>query len=267
VAPFGWEGATDRFERVYGRILGFSVRRIGPVNVDVLDRTSATAAILGSAARQEPKLVTFCNAHTVNLANRDPRLREALARATVLNDGVGLDMASRALFGASFPQNLNGTDFVPHVLASAETALRVYLVGGACDVAEAAGRELCRRNPALQVVGTTHGYFEDRESDAIVEAIRRSGANLVLVAMGQPRQEIWAAQHFREIAGPTICVGALLDFLAGRVPRAPLWIRERRIEWAFRLMKEPRRLTRRYVIGNAAFLARTMGQKWFATRL
>ena len=211
--------------------------------------------------------MTFCNAHTVNLASRDSKLRDALAGATVLNDGVGLDMASRTLFGAAFPQNLNGTDFVPHVLACADMPLRVYLVGGARDVAEAAGRELCRRGPGIEVVGTTHGYFEDGESGAIVEAIRRSGANLVLVAMGQPRQEIWAARHYRDIAGPTICVGALLDFLAGRVPRAPLWVRERRVEWAFRLMNEPRRLARRYVVGNAAFLARTMSQKWFASRL
>jgi len=267
VAPFGWDKAADRFDQVYARVLGHSVRRIGSVRIDVLDRPSATATILDSAARGEPRLVTFCNAHTVNLASRDQRLREALDTALVLNDGVGLDIASRALFGASFPQNLNGTDFVPHVLTSAAAPLRVYLVGAAPDVAEAAARELRRRNPELEIAGTTHGYFSEDQSPAVVQAIKDSGANLVLVAMGQPRQEIWAARHFREIAGPTICVGALLDFLAGRVPRAPVWIREHRIEWAFRLLKEPRRLGRRYLIGNAEFLARTAGQRWFASRL
>lgn len=267
VARFGWSGAVDLFDSVYRRVLGRSVRRIGPVRIDVLDRDSATSAILDSADRGEPRLVTFCNAHTVNLAGRCPKLRSALEAATVLNDGIGLDIASRALFGTSFPQNLNGTDFVPHVLASAGKPLRVYLVGGAPEVAEGAARELMRRSPGIRIVGTTHGYFDDAQSAAIVADIRRTGANLVLVAMGQPRQEIWAAQHFREIGGPTICVGALLDFLAGRVPRAPVWIRERRIEWAFRLLKEPRRLAGRYVIGNATFLARTMGQKLFASRL
>lgn len=267
VAAFGWDGAAGQFEQVYARVLGRSVRRIGSVRIDVLDRDSATAAILDCAARREPRLVTFCNAHTVNVASRDLRLREALESATVLNDGVGLDIASRALFGASFPQNLNGTDFVPHVLASADKPLRVYLVGGAPDVADAAARELVRRYPGVQIAGTTHGYFDESQSAGIIDSIGRSDAQLVLVAMGQPRQEIWAAQHFREIAGPTICVGALLDFVAGRVPRAPAWIRERRVEWAFRLLKEPRRLGGRYVIGNATFLARTMGQKWFASRL
>ena len=267
VESFGWGGAAQRFEQVYARALGRSARRIGPVKVDVLDRQAATTSILESAAKGEPRLVTFCNAHTVNVASGDRSLREALDSATVLNDGVGLDIASRALFGASFPENLNGTDFVPHVLSTANTPLRVYLLGGAPEVAEAAANELTRRNSDLQIAGATHGYFDEELSAGIIDEIRESGANLVLVAMGQPKQEIWAAQHFRDIAGPTICVGALLDFLAGRIPRAPAWIRRHRIEWAFRLLKEPRRLGRRYLVGNATFLARLIGQKWFASRL
>jgi alpha-1,3-mannosyltransferase len=212
-------------------------------------------------------MFTFCNAHTVNLASSSPELRESLGSATVLNDGVGLDMASRRLFGSPFFENLNGTDFVPRLLAAADKPLRVYFLGAAPGIAEAAARQAAEGYPNVQIAGVTDGYFGEERTGAIVEAIRQSDANLVLVAMGQPRQEIWASRHFPNFAGPTICVGALFDFLAGRMPRAPMWMRRRRIEWAYRLLNEPRRLSGRYLVGNAAFLARVMRQRWFGTRI
>ena len=196
-----------------------------------------------------------------------PSFANSLKCATVLNDGVGLDIASLALFGASFADNLNGTDFVPHLLASADKPLRVYFIGGAEGVADAASLAVANRYPSIEVAGIAHGYFDDEESETIVEAVRKSRANLVLVAMGQPRQEIWASCHFEEIAGPVICVGALFDFLAGRLPRAPEWMRKYRVEWAYRLMNEPRRLARRYLIGNPLFLARIVRQKWSGRRI
>ena len=237
------------------------------MNVDTLDRNRAAATILEKAAALAPMMVTFCNAHTVNLASGDAEFREALKCATVLNDGVGLDIASKALFGTSFADNLNGTDFVPHLLGSADKPLRVYFIGGAEGVAEAASLAAASRYPQIEVAGIAHGYFGDEESEKIIEEVRGSGANLVLVAMGQPRQEIWASRNFERIAGPVICVGALFDFLAGRVPRAPAWMRKCRIEWAFRLVNEPRRLARRYLAGNPIFLARVVRQKWFGSRI
>ena len=131
----------------------------------------------------------------------------------------------------------------------------------------AASLAVANRYPSIEVAGIAHGYFDDEESETIVEAVRKSRANLVLVAMGQPHQEIWASRHFEQIAGPVICVGALLDFLAGRVPRAPEWMRKYRVEWAYRLMNEPRRLARRYLIGNPLFLARIVRQKWSGRRI
>ncbi|HVU30247.1 MAG TPA: WecB/TagA/CpsF family glycosyltransferase [Sphingomicrobium sp.] len=267
VAPFGWEGGANRFDEVYRRVLGRSTRRIGPVNVEVTDRGSATAKILKCAESGSPMMVSFCNAHTVNLASRDGELRDALGKATILNDGVGLDIAGRALFGAAFADNLNGTDFVPHLLSSAGKGLRVFFLGGEDGVAKDASEAVAARCPNVEVAGFAHGFFRDEESGEILEAIRSSGANLVLVAMGQPRQEIWASRHFEEIDGPVICVGALFDFLAGRVPRAPAWVQRARIEWAFRLLHEPRRLSRRYLLGNPAFLLKVVRQKWFGSRI
>lgn len=267
LSQFGWPDAARRFEEVYARVLGCSKRRIGPVSIDVLDEDSVLSSILDKAAAGQGAMFAFCNAHTVNVAAGDANLRQALRGATVLNDGIGVDIASRTLFGSSFPQNLNGTDLIPKLLASARIPLRLYLLGGRPGVAKAAARNIAHQYRGLSVVGTSHGYFDAAATPAVVREIQRSGANLILVAMGQPRQEIWTAQHFGKFGGPAICVGALFDFLAAEVPRAPAWMRKHRIEWIFRLLNEPRRLGTRYVIGNAVFLIRVVSQKWFGARL
>jgi alpha-1,3-mannosyltransferase len=266
VAPFAWSSAIDAFNAVYERVLGRSRRRIGKVRVDVLDREAAAHRVLAAAYAGTPQMVAFCNAHTANLAARDEQLRQALAGALVLNDGVGVDLASRALFGSRFPVNLNGTDFVPHLLGQDDGRLKLFLLGAEPGVAEGAAAAIHRRFPAARVVGCRHGFFTPDEDAAIVEQIRASGANMVLVAMGQPRQELWAARNHQQLAGPVLCVGALFDFLAERVPRAPAFVRHLRLEWAFRLAQEPRRLGRRYLLGNLAFLTRVLGQRVAGSR-
>jgi hypothetical protein len=129
VAPFDWDSAVPRFDEVYRKVLGRETRRIGPVEVDVFDRDAAVNAILHSVEQREPALVTFCNAHTVNLARRDSAFRDILSRFLVLNDGVGVDLASRSLFGQAFPDNLNGTDFTPHLLGASPRPLSVFSSG------------------------------------------------------------------------------------------------------------------------------------------
>ena len=267
VEPFAWSAAIGAFNDVYDRVLGRSRRRIGHVRVDVLDQAAAASQVLDAAGTARPLMVAFCNAHTANLAARDGALRLALAEAMVLNDGIGVDIASRALFGDSFPANLNGTDFVPHLLAVATRPLRLFLLGAAEGVAEAAAATVRSRYPHVEVVGTQHGYFGEEQDEAVVARIRESGANMVLVAMGQPRQELWAARRYRQIAGPVLCVGALFDFLAERVPRAPKAVRKLRMEWAFRLVQEPRRLSGRYLVGNLAFISRVVRQQLAGSRL
>ena len=267
VEPFAWPQAMGEFDQVYRQVLGRDSRKIVNVEVAVLDQAEAVSLIVDAVRERRPKLVAFCNAHTANLASRDVRLRRALGDALVLNDGVGVDLAGRLLFGSEFPANLNGTDFIPHLIASSDQPLRLFLLGSEPGVAEKAADRLATKNSSVEVVGVMHGYFDDRESPRIRDSIKRSGANMVLVAMGQPRQELWAAQNFREFAGPTICVGALFDFLAEAVPRAPLAIRRVRLEWAYRLIQEPARLWRRYLVGNAAFMWRILVQKLAGTRI
>jgi len=202
-------------------------------------------------------MVAFLNAHAANLAWRDRAFAQGLERFLVLNDGFGIDLASRFHYGRAFPDNLNGTDFLPDYLAATRHRFRIFLLGARPEVVADAAAALTERFPQHQVVGWRDGYFDLSAEGAIAEQIRRSGADLLLVGMGVPRQELWLARNFEETGCRLgFAVGALFDFLSGRVRRAPLWLRGLRAEWLFRLCLEPRRLWRRYVIGNALFLLR-----------
>ncbi len=228
-------------------------RRIGPINVAALPYPQALALAL-QMIEARSGTVAFCNSHSVNLARRDPGFARAMAGALVLNDGIGLDLAGRLLHGSPFPANLNGTDFTPAVLAACERPLALYLLGSPAGVAEKAAAALEARFPHHRVVGVRDGFFPPAEDAAVAAAVHAANADLILVGMGQPRQELWAANHGLTTGAALMCIGAFLDFAAGQVPRAPIWIRRLRLEWLFRLALEPRRLARRYILGNGLFL-------------
>ncbi|BES69525.1 WecB/TagA/CpsF family glycosyltransferase [Marinobacter nanhaiticus D15-8W] len=194
-----------------------------------------------------------------NLINKCEPIRDALNGPDVImvNDGIAMDLASWLVHRRRYPENLNGTDFTPALLAenanSSDQPWRVFLYGSKPGIAEQAAEKLRESN--VQVVGTCDGY--NRDSDAIIGEMNASGANVVLVAMGNPLQEQWILEHRDRLdARLLIGVGALLDFLAGDKPRAPLLIRRMRLEWAYRLSLEPTRLLRRYTLDMLIFLAR-----------
>lgn len=199
--------------------------------------------------------VAFANAHLLTLASTRTEVRDALRRcALVLNDGAGVAWAAR-VNGSRFHENLNGTDFTPLLLdRAAERSWRVALLGAAPGVAERAAVKLAQRLPQLQVCCVEHGFFDGAHAAQVAARIRASRAQLLIVAMGNPRQELWVDEHLSATgANVGISVGAFLDFAAGVVPRAPKWVRAAHLEWAFRLALEPRRLFARYVIGIPNF--------------
>ncbi|MHA3702441.1 WecB/TagA/CpsF family glycosyltransferase [Jatrophihabitans sp. YIM 134969] len=226
------------------------------VPVDHLDRAAARSAVTAMAARPGHDVVAFVNAHSLNLAAGDLRYRASLHHASlVLNDGLGIGIAAR-LQGAPFTDNLNGTDLLPDLLSDfAADGHTVFFYGAAPGVAERTARRWALAVPGLRVAGALDGYTVS--SAAAAEIVRESAADVVLVALGNPRQEIWA-RHLGPRTGArlSIGVGAFFDFSAGVVRRAPRVVRHARMEWAFRLLQEPRRLTRRYLVGNPAFLLR-----------
>ena len=235
-------------------ILGISVLAIG--------WNDAIALLARLVAERRFTKVSFLNAHNANIAYSDPVFAEALDDFLILPDGIGVDVAAKLLYGAPFPDNLNGTDFVPAFLQASSRPLTVGLLGATRVNAEAASVKLSALAVQHNFVVVHDGYFSAAEEQRIVDRIEKLRPDVLLVAMGVPRQELWIARHIdaRHCTLP-IAVGALLDFLSGTVPRAPLWMRQLRLEWLFRLWVEPGRLWRRYVVGNPLFLLRVVRQK------
>jgi exopolysaccharide biosynthesis WecB/TagA/CpsF family protein len=235
-------------------ILGISVLAIG--------WDDAIALLARLVAERRFTKISFLNAHNANIACSDPVFAEALDDFLVLPDGIGVDLAAKLLYGAPFPDNLNGTDFVPAFLQASSKPLTVALLGATRVNAEAAAAKLAALAAQHAFVVIHDGYFSAAEEPGIVDRIAKLRPDVLLVAMGVPRQELWIARNIdaRHCTLP-IAVGALLDFLSGTVPRAPLLMRQLRLEWLFRLIVEPGRLWRRYIVGNPLFLMRVLRQK------
>lgn len=237
-------------------------RDILGTQVASLDRAGAMALLGRCLAERRFTRVTFLNAHNANIAVGDAEFRAAMQDFLVLADGIGVDIAGRLLHGASFPDNLNGTDFVPAFLCGQEKRLRVGLLGARRENAEAAEKRLAALAPQHEFVFLQDGFFDAGDEPAILERLAAARPDVLLVAMGVPRQEMWIARNLthRHCTLP-VAVGALFDFLSGSVPRAPRWMRRMRLEWLYRLANEPRRLWRRYVVGNPLFLVRVVRQR------
>lgn len=232
------------------QVLGVTVARLDP--------EAALSEIERLYEKGEAASVVHVNAHTLNLAAEDPSYRAILNRAhLVLNDGKGIMLAAR-LQGSGFPADLNGNFFSPRLLTlAASRGWPVYFLGAAPGVAAAAANRLTGRIPALKVVGVRDGLFgRDRDAE-VAEGVRAAGADLVLVALGNPLQERWL-DRWLPVTGARIGtgVGAFFDFQAGAVQRAPGWMNRLGLEWAHRLALEPRRMWRRYLIGNPLFVVR-----------
>lgn len=238
-------------------VLGVPVARLRFSDLlDHLDR--ALAAPRGG----RPVYYSYVNAHCARLAARDPAYRAALGRADVVYaDGIGVVWASRAL-GEACPERINvGPAELGDILdRAAARRAPVFVLGGAPGIAEEVARRQRALRPDLVIAGTHHGYFEGGED--VVAAINASGADLVVVGLGPPRQELWIAQHLHDLRVRACwCVGGLLDQIAGAVPYPPDWVRRNHVQWLYRLAVEPRRLWRRYLLGNPDFIALVAKQR------
>jgi alpha-1,3-mannosyltransferase len=261
-SEFDWRQVSQEYVELYEYFCGTKTRNILGVAISV-GTAAETARLLDARFEHNSStIVAFANSHLLNVASRDEDFRAILGNSIVLNDGVGTDIASRILFGSAFPENLNGTDFIPHYLQNTRHRFRVFLLGGRPGVAERVMRHFSGRYPQHQIVGCHHGYLE-REGAAEVNAmIQASRADVVLVAMGNPLQERWLAENLRSTGARLgFAVGALFDFASGNAHRAPAWMRSARIEWLYRLIQEPRRLCGRYLVGNPLFVLRVFGQR------
>ena len=236
--------------------------------VAALTTPELIAQLIRDLDKGRTRMLFFVNTNFVNMC---APLKPQLARPEVIlvNDGIGMDIASVLIHRRRFPDNLNGTDFVPALLDALverrqqgdETPLpSVFLLGAKPGVPRQAANVL--EGKGVTVAGTLDGYQESADNDAVVAAMNASGADIILVATGNPRQETWILENAPSLdARLFIGVGALLDFLAGDKPRAPETIRRLHLEWLYRLSLEPRRLARRYTVDIGHFLVRCLRER------
>jgi N-acetylglucosaminyldiphosphoundecaprenol N-acetyl-beta-D-mannosaminyltransferase len=233
--------------------------KIGQLEVDSVTFPQALEKIAELVERRNGGAVFTPNVDHIVKAERHADFRRAYSCADLsLADGMPLIWAAR-LLGSPLPEKVSGSDLViPLMRLAAERRWRVYLLGGGPGVAEAAAERVVR-DLGTQVVGTDSpivaldGTPED--SEQMLERLRASGPDLVLVAFGAPKQELWI-ERFTDRIRPTVAVGVggSLDFVAGKVKRAPAWMSRVGLEWLFRLLHEPRRMWRRYLVEDPAFI-------------
>ena len=237
--------------------------QVGDVAFDNVDMTEALARLREMLDEGRPQQVSFVNPACVNIAARHRGYRRVLARAAlVLPDGIGIKIGT-ALLGTPLRQNVNGTDLFPRLceLLQARGA-SVYLLGGASGVAESVAAEIGQRWPGVRIAGLRDGFFGVAEEGRVAAAVRASGADLLLVARGVPAQDLFIDRYLPQLGvSVAMGVGGLFDFVSGRIRRAPVWMRESGLEWIYRLLQEPSRMWRRYLVGNLSFLGRVLLQR------
>lgn len=229
-----------------------------------IDRMTMGEALTWIAAqlrkqRTRPLLVMGPNAHIVTTAQHSPEFRSALAAADLcVPDGISVVLAGR-LLGQPVPERVTGGDLMEHLCAfAARENLSVFFLGGLPGSAQGAAVALQSRYPDLRVTTCCPPYlFEQNpaELETVLDTIRSSAPDILFVAMGVLRQEIWMHHHCATLPiRMAVSVGAALDTQAGLRRRAPRWTHKIGMEWAWRLLCEPRRLWRRYLIGNTYFI-------------
>jgi N-acetylglucosaminyldiphosphoundecaprenol N-acetyl-beta-D-mannosaminyltransferase len=227
--------------------------RLFDIGFDAVGLSAASSTVLGWARERESRIVVTPNVDHIVLIAERPELLPVYNQADlVLADGQPLIWAAR-LFGTPLPERVAGSDLFPLLLRDAKTRgpLRLFIFGGREQVAKQAQHNVEREYPHIRVVGTYSPPlgFETRHSDneQAVAAVAAADADLVLVALGAPRQELWChRERARLRCGVALCLGATVDFVAGAIPRAPRWMRRVGLEWVFRVAREPKRLGARY---------------------
>ena len=216
------------------------------VAVDAVTMPEAVAAVEYYMDARAGVTVATANAEMIMRATKDAALRDVLAAAAlVVPDGAGTVWAARHL-GHAMPERVAGYDLVQELLRRAPaTHRRVYFFGAAPGVAEKAKAKAEQLYPGIKIVGVRDGFFSVDMNDAIISDIRTARPDLLLVALGVPKQEKWIHEHLAALGVPvTIGVGGTLDVMAGVMKRAPRWMQKAKLEWLFRGMLQPKRAGR-----------------------
>ncbi len=241
--------------------------RIVSAEVDNITIEDVLAYLVAPPEGDHARIVYIVHPHALNLAASDKHFQEQLQQGNlVLPDGIGIRIAA-SILGVSLRHNLNGTDLLPQICkAAADSQLPLVLIGAKPEIVSACAGNLQRTTPGLSIPLFHDGYVDDVQSKKLATQVQAIGRCIVLVGMGSPLQEQWAYTYLSGVRTATvITVGGLFDFFSGKIPRAPMAWRELGIEWLWRLRQEPRRLAKRYLLGNPRFLFLAMKQRFLSS--
>ncbi len=226
------------------------------VKVDVVDTRELCERIVSFALTGDKRQVMYVNTDCMLLARKNHLYKKVLNRCDlVYADGVGVVWGAR-LWGHDLPGRSTGADFLIEFCKQfAKNGLRVFLLGAKEPVARETAKKIQEKVPGLQIVGIHHGYFSQEQAQKVIDGVNKVQPHIVLVGMGAPQQEIWMDMYRESFDAPVLWgVGGLFDFVSGRTKRGPQWLLDNGFEWLCRLAVEPRRLWRRYLIGNTKFV-------------
>lgn len=226
---------------------------IAGVRFEIADVEDARQSLLGE--NRDGRHVHFANAYTLSLTRNNARLLQILNEGVCFADGRSVSLVGRIMSGRKFYQ-APGPDVFEATLNSGAGA-RHFLLGGAPETLQRLEERIDQTWPAARVVGSYSPPFRyptSEELDTIAHMVAHSGADICWVGLGTPKQDIVACELAARVGVTFACVGAAFDFSAGNIRRAPKWVRAGGLEWLFRLVLEPKRLWRRYLLGNPVFL-------------
>jgi N-acetylglucosaminyldiphosphoundecaprenol N-acetyl-beta-D-mannosaminyltransferase len=231
------------------------------VKIDVLSLDQLLSELHSCISREDRVILSYANVHAINIAFSTPWFRNFLNQSYLtFCDGVGIKMAAR-LTGQRISDRFTPPDFMNQICKDANThGWKLFFLGARPGVAQRAADKLVTEFPGLQIM-THHGYFnksqESFENHSVVEKINEFQPHILVIGFGMPMQEKWILENINSldinIAFPA---GALFDYMSGVVPRAPRWMTDHGFEWLGRLVVEPRRLWKRYILGNPLFVWR-----------
>ena len=226
---------------------------------EVLDHISA------SIKSSQKNMMFFVNANNLKLAYYDLQYRSILKEAIyIYGDGIGIYLAGK-ISHQPISDNVNGTDLFPFICELCEREkYTVYFLGSAPGIVEKMVQNIKLKYPMLLIAGAHHGYFDDgSNSNDVIKEINRTETKILFVGLGTPRQEKWIYKNYQALNfNVAIGVGGLFDFYSGSKLRAPLLLRKLHLEWLFRLLYEPRRLWKRYIIGIPLFIFLILRRKY-----
>jgi N-acetylglucosaminyldiphosphoundecaprenol N-acetyl-beta-D-mannosaminyltransferase len=227
--------------------------------VNAVNYEAAVSKIIAAASAGKPMSVSALAVHGVMTGVLDSTHRYRLNHIDlVLPDGQPVRWALNLLYHTKLPDRVSGPNAMLQICErAAEEGLSIYLYGSKASVLEALSRNLCQRFPKLIIAGTQPSKFKQvspQEKQETAQQIRNSGAAITFVGLGCPRQEVWAYEYRDDLSMPLIAVGAAYDFHAGNLAKSPEWLSNIGLEWLFRMMKEPKRLWKRYVFLNPLYM-------------